>query len=189
MKIKNTVIIILVMLLGISWVGYLKWSKYKEDLKVVVNDKVSEDAEESLSEFEKEKRFLEELHADETFSIEKALSYKLPVFITYGSESCQPCREMEKNLKIVLDKYKGKAIIKKVDIDKYQDKAIGLPIRVVPTTLMYDKNGKAMEIKKDDGGFIQYVDKNDKSKQITVYEGSMSVEQIEDVLKRLGVDK
>ena len=69
----------------------------------------------------------------EAIDLAALLSYKLPIIIDFGSDSCIPCQEMAPVLKSANEDYRGKAIIKFVDVWKYTDAANNFPVQVIPT--------------------------------------------------------
>ena len=82
-----------------------------------------------------------ELHAINSLDIEQLKSYGVPIIIDFGADSCIPCKEMAPILAKLNEELKGKAIIKFVDVWKYEELAQGYPVRVIPTQLFFDKDG------------------------------------------------
>ena len=73
------------------------------------------------------------LHVTEEINLEQLKSYGLPIIIDFGADSCIPCKEMAPVLKELNAELQGKAIIKFVDVWKYQQLAQGYPINLIPT--------------------------------------------------------
>lgn len=106
------------------------------------------------------------LDATEVFDLDEILSHGLPVMIDFGADSCRPCKEMAPVLKELNKEYRGKAVIKFVDVWKNQDAAEGFPLRVIPTQFFFDKDGNLY----------------------TFHEGGMDKASIVEVLEELGVE-
>jgi len=106
------------------------------------------------------------LDATENFDLDEILSHGLPVMIDFGADSCIPCKEMAPVLKELNEEYRGKAVIKFVDVWKNQSAAEGFPLRSIPTQFFFDKDGNP------------YV----------YHEGGMDKASIIEILKELGVE-
>ena len=77
----------------------------------------------------------------EALDLEQLKSYGLPIIIDFGSDSCVPCQEMAPVLEKLNEELQGKAIIRFVDVWKYPDLAQDYPITVIPTQMLFDKDG------------------------------------------------
>jgi thioredoxin 1 len=106
------------------------------------------------------------LDATEDFDLEEILSHGLPVMIDFGADSCLPCKEMAPVLKELNKEYRGKAVIKFVDVWKNQSAAEGFPLRAIPTQFFFDKDGNPY----------------------AYHEGGMDKASIIEVLEELGVE-
>lgn len=62
--------------------------------------------------------------------------------VDLGSDYCLPCKMMAPVLAKLVDRYKGKAAVVIIDIEKFPDQAKRFGIRVIPTQIFYDKNGQ-----------------------------------------------
>jgi thioredoxin 1 len=62
--------------------------------------------------------------------------------IDLGADSCVPCKLMAPILKKLEKEYKGRAAIVFIDVWKYKDQARRFGIRVIPTQIFFDKDGK-----------------------------------------------
>lgn len=82
------------------------------------------------------------LDATEDFDLEQILSHGLPVMIDFGADYCAPCREMEPILEKVNKDYRGRAVIKFVDVQKNPQVAGGFGIKFIPTQFFFDAEGK-----------------------------------------------
>jgi thioredoxin 1 len=81
------------------------------------------------------------LDATEDFNLEEILSHGLPVLIDFGADYCAPCREMAPILDELNKEYRGRAVIKFVDIQKNPRASEGFGITVIPTQFFFDKEG------------------------------------------------
>jgi len=128
------------------------------------------------------------LHVTEKIELEKLKSYGLPIIIDFGADSCIPCKEMAPVLKELNEKLQGKAIIKFVDVWKYQALAEGYPISVIPTQIIIDANGKPYNPKDPEAmKMILYALRDTNEHVLTAHEGGLTKEQMLDVLKEMGV--
>lgn len=70
----------------------------------------------------------------------------LPKLVDLGSTTCIPCKEMAPILDELKKEYKGKVDVEVVDVYEDQEKAMKYnekhPIRVIPTQILFDSNGK-----------------------------------------------
>lgn len=129
------------------------------------------------------------LHITEEIEFEKLKSYGLPIVIDFGADSCNPCKEMAPVLKELNEELQGKAIIKFVDVRKYQSLAEGYPISVIPTQIFFDANGKPYTPKNPEAMQMRlYALKDTNEHVFTAHEGGMTKEQLLSVLKEMGVE-
>jgi len=128
------------------------------------------------------------LHVTEKLDIEKLKSYGLPIIIDFGADSCIPCKEMAPVLKELNEELRGKAIIKFVDIWKYQSFAEGYPISVIPTQIFIDADGKPYEPKDPDAlQFKLFSNKNTNEHTFTAHQGGLTKEKLIDSLIEMGM--
>jgi thioredoxin 1 len=66
----------------------------------------------------------------------------MPMLVDLGATTCIPCKEMVPVLDEVKKAYKGKAIVKIIDVNDSPDEANKYGIRVIPTQIFLDKEGK-----------------------------------------------
>lgn len=146
------------------------------------NQKRTEDQAESLQDP------IFALHVRDTLDIDKLRSHGLPLIIDFGADSCLPCKEMAPVLKELNESLQGKAIIKFVDVWKYQDLAEGFPLRVIPTQFFFDKDGKPfLPSDPENMQMTIYKTKDNDTHVFTVHEGGMTKSQLLAVLEELGV--
>lgn len=81
------------------------------------------------------------LDATEDFNLEEILSHGMPVMIDFGADYCAPCREMAPILQDLNKEYRGRAVIKFVDIQKNPEAAEGFGITLIPTQFFFDSQG------------------------------------------------
>ncbi|MEG1255089.1 thioredoxin family protein [Clostridium sp.] len=128
------------------------------------------------------------LHVTEEIDIEKLKSYGLPIIIDFGADSCVPCKEMAPVLKELNEELQGKAIIKFVDVWKYQDLAEGYPISLIPTQILVDENGKPYNPENPEAMQMKIYSLKDMNEHVfTAHEGGMTKEQLLNVLKEMGL--
>lgn len=69
---------------------------------------------------------------------------KLPKLLDLGAGVCIPCKMMEPILEELKNEYKGKLIVEFIDISENEDANEKYKIRLIPTQIFYDKNGKEL---------------------------------------------
>ena len=128
------------------------------------------------------------LHVTEKIDLEKLKSYGLPIIIDFGADSCIPCKEMAPVLKELNAELSGKAIIRFVDVWKYQDFAEGYPISVIPTQIFVDTSGKPYKPEGPESMQMKQYSSRDTNEHVfTAHEGGMTKEQILSALKEMGM--
>lgn len=129
-----------------------------------------------------------ELHVTEKIDLEKLKSYGLPIVIDFGADSCIPCKEMAPVLKELNAELQGKAIVRFVDVWKYQEFAQGYPISVIPTQIFIDANGKPYKPEDPQAKQMKMYSTRDTGEHVfTAHEGGMTKKQILDALKEMGM--
>jgi thioredoxin 1 len=66
----------------------------------------------------------------------------LPMVLDFGRGICIPCKQMKPILEELMKEYQGKAIIRIIDIDKEAELTQKTKIRLIPTQIFIDANGK-----------------------------------------------
>ena len=128
------------------------------------------------------------LHVTEEIDLEKLKSYGLPIIIDFGADSCIPCKEMAPVLVDLNKELQGKAIIKFVDVWKYQAYGEGYPISVIPTQIFIDENGEPYKPKDPENMRMKlYVLRDTEEHVFTAHEGGMNKEQMMDALREMGL--
>jgi len=89
-----------------------------------------------------------------------------PTLVDLGSSTCIPCREMVPVLAQVKNMYDGKVVVKFIDINEDPEETSKYEIKVIPTQIFLDKDGK----------------------QVFRHEGFFSKEEIVKVFKDMGVE-
>ncbi len=128
------------------------------------------------------------LHVTEEINLEQLKSYGLPIIIDFGADSCIPCKEMAPVLKELNAELQGKAIIKFVDVWKYQQLAQGYPINLIPTQIFIDSTGKPYKPKDAEAMQMQLYKSRDTEEHIfTAHEGGITKEELLSALKEMGM--
>ena len=122
--------------------------------------------------------------------MEKILSYKLPVIIDFGADSCIPCKEMAPVLKKLNAEMQGKAVIQFVDVWQYSDAAQNFPIRVIPTQVFINADGTPYVPSEDFASeFTMYSNKETGEHVFTVHEGGLDEDTMRAILADMGVSE
>ena len=123
----------------------------------------------------------------EAIDLAALFAYKLPIIIDFGSDSCIPCQEMAPVLKSANEDYRGKAIIKFVDVWKYTDAAKNFPVQVIPTQVFFHADGTPYVPSEDLGvEFGFYSDKDTQEHVFTVHQGGLTAVQMDKILADMG---
>ncbi len=129
-----------------------------------------------------------DLHVKEELNLEQLKSYGLPIMIDFGADSCAPCKAMAPVLEKLNKELRGKAIIVFVDVWKYQELSVGYPLRVIPTQVFFDKDGKPFKPSDPEGMQMNMYSMKDTNEHVfTTHEGGMTEEMILDVFREMGV--
>lgn len=123
----------------------------------------------------------------EAIDLAALFAYKLPIIIDFGSDSCIPCQEMAPVLKSANEDYRGKAIIKFVDVWKHTDAATNFPVQVIPTQIFINADGTPYVPSEGLGiEFGFYSTKDTREHVFTVHQGGLTAEQMKIILADMG---
>lgn len=100
-------------------------------------------------------------------SLADCLKSGRPTMADFGKRACVPCKQMEPILKQAARDYRGKANIVFVDLEAYPQLAREYLIRIMPTQIFFDADGK----------------------EVDSHMGYMGLDEIERQLASLGVRK
>lgn len=130
------------------------------------------------------------LNVEEEIDLEQLKSYGVPIIIDFGADSCIPCKEIAPILEKLNSELRGKAIIKFVDVWKYEEIGKNYPISVIPTQLLIDKDGNPY-IPSDTyaEGMTMYSSQDTKEHIYTTHQGGITEEQLLGILKEMGMQE
>jgi len=74
----------------------------------------------------------------------------LPRMVDLGAGKCKACKEMAPILDAVRKEYAGRAVIDFIDVWKNPDAGEPYDVRIIPTQIFYDRDGK--EVWRHEGG-------------------------------------
>lgn len=128
------------------------------------------------------------LEVSEVIDLNHLKSYGVPIILDFGSDSCQPCKDMAPALKALNEELQGKAIIRFVDVWKYPKLADGFPISVIPTQIFIDASGNPY-VPKDSAAIPMkmYESKETGDHIFTTHEGGLTKSEITAILKEMGM--
>jgi len=89
----------------------------------------------------------------------------LPKLLDFGAGTCIPCKKMAPILKELAEEYKGRAVIKVIEVYEEREVTQVNRIRLIPTQIFFDS----------------------KNKEVFRHEGFMDKEQIKKVFQKMGV--
>ena len=130
------------------------------------------------------------LAATKSIDFAALAKYNLPVIADYGADYCPPCRIMKPDFKAVHEEMVGKAFLKYVDVELNPEAADGLPIRVIPTQILFNADGSPYTPSDSIAKDLQFTAYNDKSTGkhvLTIHEGILTQEQMRRILSEMGV--
>ena len=89
----------------------------------------------------------------------------LPKLLDFGAGTCIPCKKMAPILKELSEEYKGRVVIKIIEVYQEREMTQASRIRLIPTQIFYDT----------------------KNQEVFRHEGFMDKEQIKKVFDKMGV--
>ncbi len=129
------------------------------------------------------------LDATDYFDIEKLKSEGLPIIVDFGSDSCTPCKEMAPVLEDLNEEYRGKAIVKFVDISKNGDAVKDFPVKVIPTQFFFNSDGTPFKPKNvQQSNLMMYSSQENEEHAFTAHEGQLDKSDFENILNEMGVN-
>lgn len=75
-------------------------------------------------------------------NVKETVEKDKPMLVDLGAGTCIPCKEMVPVLEDVKKTYEGKAVVKVIDVYDAPEEAKKYNIRVIPTQIFLDKDGK-----------------------------------------------
>ncbi|ACL19274.1 Thioredoxin domain protein [Desulfitobacterium hafniense DCB-2] len=129
------------------------------------------------------------LHVTQELELEKLKSYGVPVVIDFGADSCIPCKEMAPVLKELNEELQGRAIVKFVDVWKYEEFAKGYPINLIPTQIFIDAEGQPYKPKDPEATQMTLYSLRETGEHVfTTHEGGLTKNQLLEILKEMGLE-
>ena len=131
-----------------------------------------------------------------TLSIPTLTSQGKPLLIEFGSEGCEPCRQMEPILIKLNEEWKGKALVKFIDVWKYPEQITSdLPLTLIPTQFFFDKDGRPYipseelksELEKERVFFELYKSPENNEHEYTFHQGPLTEEQLRKIYAEMNV--
>jgi len=181
---KNKVIKIIVPVLIICVIGSIWFFKNRDEASLV---KPVETAVGSSEISTNDKAMINTLEAT-SLDLDELKSQGIPIVIDFGADKCIPCKEMAPILKELSENYKGKVIVKFVDVWKYPELAEQFPLEVIPTQFFFDKEGNPyMPKDAEKMGMQLYKMKDTGDHGFTAHQGGMTKEQFLTIFDELGV--
>jgi len=89
----------------------------------------------------------------------------LPKLLDFGAGTCIPCKAMAPILKELAEEYKGRVVVKIIEVYQEREMTQANRIRLIPTQIFFDS----------------------KNKEVFRHEGFMDKEQIKKVFQKMGV--
>ena len=81
-------------------------------------------------------------HADTAALVQTALASGQPALIEFGAETCSQCKRMKVVLDGVSQRYKGRAQVVQVNVNKDKPVTRQFKIMVIPTLVFFNATGK-----------------------------------------------
>lgn len=171
-KTVTTILVVLIILLAISGIWFLKNENKtnlpaQEEIVASPNFEVGKD-----------------------FDIEELKQEGLPIILDFGADYCPPCKELKPILQKLSAELEGKALIRYVDTEKYPGIASKYPVSVIPTQVLINADGTPYKVpEKQDGSYMEYLDRKTQEHALTVHVGIWTEEQVRTLLKEMGMNE
>lgn len=128
------------------------------------------------------------LEVTEEFDLEHLKSYGLPIILSFGSEDCPSCKVIAPVLAELNQELRGQAIIKYIDVWKYEELGRDYPLSLIPTQVFIAADGqpynpsdpKAMEM-------TLYMLRETNEHLFTTHVGPMTKAQLLTALTEMGM--
>jgi thioredoxin 1 len=72
-----------------------------------------------------------------------------PCVLELGSDGCEACRALDKVLATIAPRLRGKVALVRIDTDRYPQEAVRWRLRLIPTLIFLDAQGK--EVRRHEG--------------------------------------
>lgn len=129
------------------------------------------------------------LHVTSEFDLAKLQTYGLPILLDFGADTCAPCKRMAPVLAELNKELRGKAIVKYVDVWKYEEIAAEFSLSVIPTQFFFDQEGKPFKPQDAESmKMILHYNEDTGELKYTSHVGGMTKEEILAVFKEMGVE-
>ena len=117
-------------------------------------------------------------------------AHKLPVILDFGAEDCPPCQVMRPALEKAHEDFLGRAVIKFFDVWKHPAVAMGYPISVIPTQVLFNADGSAYtpgeSVLESGLQFDFYKAGDTEERSLTVHVGILNEEDFNLILSDMG---
>jgi len=111
----------------------------------------------------------------------------LPMLLDFGSESCQPCREMKPALIEINKQYQGRAVVKYVDVWEDTEAGADFPLSAVPTQFFFYADGTPYVPPAEyESMFTLYTLRSTGEHALTAHVGGLTEEEMHRILSDLG---
>ncbi len=120
--------------------------------------------------------------------VEELKKFELPIIIDFGADWCPPCQQMKPEFKKLYKAYHGKAMIQYVDIDEFPEVAEDFPMQYIPTQTFFNKDGTPYAPKNAKELGLEFYYDNNQEHVLTMHVGVLTFEQMEQMLKEMGLD-
>jgi thioredoxin 1 len=81
-------------------------------------------------------------HADTASAVRIALASGQPALIEFGAETCSQCKRMKVVLDGISQRYRGRAHVVQVNVNRDRDVTRQFKIMVIPTLVFFDAKGR-----------------------------------------------
>ncbi len=80
----------------------------------------------------------------DTDSFEQAVNGELPVLVDFWAQWCAPCRAIGPTIDAIAERFDGKAVVGKVNVDDHAELAAKYQVSSIPTILVF-RDGKLID--------------------------------------------